>query len=145
MIRRATDEDVETIVSIFEPSFGTLDFLPALHAHEEHLSFFRRCVAEGEAWLLDRGFAIVSGNTLTHLYVHPDATGAGVGHSLLEHVKSRRPDGFDLWDFQQNAGARRFYEQHGLRCVELTDGSRNEERTPDARYEWRPVPGSSAR
>ena len=31
-----------------------------------------------------------------------------------------------------------FYEANGLELVELTDGSGNEERTPDARYEWSP-------
>jgi hypothetical protein len=47
------------------------------------------------------------------------------------------PSGFRLWVFLQNVPARRFYERHGLRLVEETDGSRNEERTPDALYEWR--------
>jgi hypothetical protein len=34
--------------------------------------------------------------------------------------------------------ARRFYERHGLRAVRFTDGTGNEEKTPDALYEWRP-------
>ena len=29
-------------------------------------------------------------------------------------------------------------EHHGLELVQLTDGSGNEEREPDARYAWRP-------
>ena len=33
-----------------------------------------------------------------------------------------------------------FYEHRGMRVVELTDGSRNEEREPDALYEWLPGP-----
>ena len=138
MIRRATPEDVEAVVAIFEPSFALLDFLPSLHTHEENVAFFRRCLAEGEAYLLGRGFAILAGDTLTHLYVHPDEIGTGVGHALLVHAKRVRPDGFDLWVFQQNERARRFYEAHGARPVEFTDGSGNEERTPDVRYEWRP-------
>jgi ribosomal protein S18 acetylase RimI-like enzyme len=48
------------------------------------------------------------------------------------------PDGLQLWVFQKNVGARRFYERHGFRLVELTDGAGNEENEPDARYEWRP-------
>jgi len=56
------------------------------------------------------------------------------------HVAKReRPDGLRLWTFASNTGAQRFYERHGLRLVEETDGSRNEERTPDALYEWRPT------
>jgi GNAT superfamily N-acetyltransferase len=149
VIRRATPGDVEEIVAIFEPSFALLDFLPKLHTHEENLAFFGRCVREAEAYLLGRGFAILDGDWLRHLYVHPDAIGMGVGHALFEHVTTLRPDGFQFWVFQQNERARRFYEAHGAVAVELTDGSGNEERTPDVRYEWRPSvaadPGSRGR
>jgi len=138
VIRRAGEEDVEAIVAIFEPSFATLDFLRVLHTHEENLAFFGRCVARGEAYLLGNGFSILSGDMLTHLYVHPDSIGTGVGHALFEHVKTQRPDGFELWVFQANSRARAFYEAHGARAVELTNGSHNDERTPDVRYEWRP-------
>jgi GNAT superfamily N-acetyltransferase len=136
MIRRATAADVEEIVAIYEPSFGLLDFLPRLHTHEEHLGFFGRCVRDCEAYILGRGFAIVAGDCLTHLYVHPDEIGTGVGHALFEHVKTLRPEGFEFWVFQQNERARRFYEAHGAVAVELTDGSGNEEKTPDVRYRW---------
>ncbi len=40
--------------------------------------------------------------------------------------------------FQQNTGARRFYERHGFTLVAEGDGSGNEENLPDARYRWRP-------
>jgi GNAT superfamily N-acetyltransferase len=138
VIRRATAADVEEIVGIVEPSFALLDFLPQLHTHEEGLAFFARAVEEGEAYILGRGVAILSGDRLSHLYVHPDAIGTGIGHALFEHVKTLRPDGFDFWVFQQNDRARRFYEAHGAVPVEFTDGSGNEEKTPDVRYEWRP-------
>jgi hypothetical protein len=42
----------------------------------------------------------------------------------------------ELWTFQRNANARRFYETHGFRCARLTDGRDNEEHEPDALYEW---------
>jgi hypothetical protein len=42
----------------------------------------------------------------------------------------------DLWTFQQNAAARRFYEGRGFKPVEMTDGSGNDERVPDVRYRW---------
>lgn len=138
MIRRATAADVEEIVGIVEPSFALLDFLPQLHTHEEGLAFFARTVAAGEAYILGRGVAILVGDRLTHLYVHPEAIGSGIGHALFEHVKTLRPGGFDFWVFQQNERARRFYEAHGAVPVEFTDGAGNEEKTPDVRYEWRP-------
>jgi len=136
VIRRATTDDVEEIVGIIEPSFALLDFLPQLHTHEEGLVFFARAVREGEAYILGRGVAILHDDWLTHLYVHPDEIGTGVGHALFEHVTTLRPDGFQFWVFQQNKRARRFYEAHGAVAVEFTDGSGNEEKTPDVRYRW---------
>ena len=136
MIRRATVEDVEEIVAIFEPSFALLDFLPELHTHEENLAFFERCIRDGEAYILGRGIAILDGDWLTHLYVHPDEIGTGLGHALFEHVTTLRPGGFEFWVFQQNERARRFYESHGALPVEFTDGSGTEEKTPDVRYRW---------
>ena len=136
MLRRATAADVEEIVAIFEPSFALLDFLPQLHTHEEHLDYFGRCVRDGEAYLHGRGFVVLQGDRLTHLYVHPDEIGTGVGHALFEHVTTLRPEGFQFWVFQQNERARNFYEEHGAVAVEFTDGSANEEKTPDVRCRW---------
>ena len=73
---------------------------------------------------------------LEKLYVDPKAQNRGVGTALLDQAKALRPDGFALWVFQKNEGARRFYERHGLRLVTLTDGADNMEREPDALYEW---------
>ena len=48
------------------------------------------------------------------------------------------PEGLTLWIFHDNVRARRFYEARGFIASEFTDGSRNEERTPDVLYKWRP-------
>jgi len=84
------------------------------------------------------GFAGISGDELTHLYVDLTDQKRGVGSSLLEHVKGLRPKRLELWVFQKNEGARRFYERHGFRLVRLTDGAGNMEQEPDALYEWAP-------
>jgi GNAT superfamily N-acetyltransferase len=142
MIRRATAEDVSRIADVFERSFATLTFLPVLHTREERLAFFGGLLETHEVWVDDeagalRGFATIS-DMLDHFYLDPPAFGTGVADALFEHVQSRRPDGFTFWVFQQNTRARRFYERHGAVVLELTDGAHNEERTPDALYEWRP-------
>ncbi len=41
-----------------------------------------------------------------------------------------------LYTFQENHRARSFYERHGFKVIELTDGSANEERCPDVLYEY---------
>lgn len=121
-----------------------LRFLPRLHTHDEDRAFVRDLVDRHEVWLAAEqgrvvGFAALSTAKVEQLYVHPEHQRRGVGAALLAKAKERQPAGFTLWVFQQNEGARRFYEASGLELVELTDGSGNEEKTPDARYEWRPA------
>jgi ribosomal protein S18 acetylase RimI-like enzyme len=74
------------------------------------------------------------------LYVDPDAQNRGVGSALLDQAKTLRPDGLVLWVFQENTGARRFYERHGFRVVTLRFGAAadNMEGEPDALYAWTP-------
>lgn len=69
------------------------------------------------------------------LYVLPAAQGRGVGTELLDVAKGAC-DRLELWTFQGNAQARRFYEASGFTLIEQTDGARNEEKEPDARYLW---------
>ena len=143
MIRRARPDDDQAIAALFRRSFGTLTFLPTLHTPEEDLAHFGRLIREHELWVYEDdggllGFASLDGGELSNLYVEPDVIGQGVGSALLDHAKARRPDGLRFWVFQENARARRFYEARGCTVVELTDGHDNEERQPDALYEWVP-------
>jgi ribosomal protein S18 acetylase RimI-like enzyme len=142
VIRQATSEDIPALVELFERSFATLTFLPVLHTHDQHLAFFDGLLVTQEVWVDEedgalRGFITIS-DMVDHLYLEPEAFGTGVADALFEQAKSRRPDGFMLWVFQQNARARRFYERHGCQVIKLTDGALNEEQTPDVLYEWRP-------
>jgi GNAT superfamily N-acetyltransferase len=94
-----------------------------------------------EVWLAETsegllGFADVQDDWLESLYVDPQHTGEGIGAALLDLVKGLRPNGFCLWVFQSNTGARRFYLDRGLVELEHTDGSSNEERSPDLRMAW---------
>jgi GNAT superfamily N-acetyltransferase len=142
LVRPASRHDTDAIAAVFLASFRGLTFLPTLHTDDEIRTWIREVmVPEHEVWVAETGGAVVgiaalADDLLGHLYVHPDAQGHGVGSALLEVVKQERRGGFRCWVFQRNAGARRFYERHGCRLVELTDGSGNEEREPDALYEW---------
>ena len=120
-------------------------FLPNIHTDEDTFSFIASIVLrDQEVHVAEmdgeiNGFLALHGDMVEHLYVRPDLLRRGIGSALLQRAKERLPSGFRLWVFQDNVPARRFYERHGLRLVEETDGSRNEERTPDALYEWRPT------
>lgn len=144
ILRRATPEDAPAIAILLRTTFRlSLTFLPELHTPEEDLWFVReRMLVRNEVWVAEEGddlagFIGFREGWIDHLYVHPDWQGRGVGPQLLakplQYRQVRR-----LWTFQKNARARKFYEDRGFRLIEMTDGSANEEKEPDALYEWRP-------
>lgn len=143
-IRRATPADARAVADVFIASRAGMTYLPKLHSDDDIRQHFGTVVlAKEEVWVRVEdgrvlGFAGLEGDTLEHLYVHPAAQARGVGTALLELAKRERPGGLRLWVFQQNEGARRLYERHGFRLVRETEDE-NEERLPDALYEWRPV------
>jgi ribosomal protein S18 acetylase RimI-like enzyme len=140
-IRRATPADAPEAAEVFLASRATMSYLPHLHTDEETRAFIRGVVTGKESWVAERdgkivGFAVVDGGWLEHLYVHPARFNTGTGGRLFAHAAHEHPQGFQLWVFQQNVGARRFYERHGCALVRLTDGADNEEKLPDALYVW---------
>ena len=144
-IRTAAAEDADEISRLFLASKATLTFLPNVHTDEETFWFIANIVLRDQDVLVAvangeiGGFIAMHADMVEHLYVRPDLLRRGIGSALLEQAKQRLPSGFRLWVFQENVPARRFYEGHGLRVIEETDGSQNEERTPDSLYEWRPT------
>ena len=74
---------------------------------------------------------------ITQMAVDPRVVGKGIGSVLLAHAIGTLPRPIRLYTFQQNVGARRFYERHGFLAIEFTDGEGNEEKCPDVRYELR--------
>jgi RimJ/RimL family protein N-acetyltransferase len=115
---------------------------PSVHTPEEDRAWIGRQLAgEREAWVAERdgelvGYILLEPRWLHSIYVRPGLTGRGIGTALLDLVKALRSDGFALWVFESNAGARRFYARHGLLELEHTDGSSNEERARDLRMAW---------
>ncbi len=75
---------------------------------------------------------------IDQLYVAPDRLGEGIGRRLLDLAKRGAAGRLELWTFQENEQARRFYERNGFVPTEAPDGSGNEEGEPDVRYTWDP-------
>ena len=145
-LRHATSGDAGTIADVYLASFkATYDF-PLAHPDDQ----VRRWIAEflvptREVWVATdpRGtviaFMALSADLLDQLYLAPGWARRGIGSRLIALAKARRPDGLDLYTFEVNANARRFYEWHGFVKVWSGDGSDNEEGQPDVRYAWRPA------
>ena len=148
MIRRAILDDAVAITGLFVRARDEMSYLPPIPEHIRPL-LGGRFLERAEIWVAEEdrhvvGFAGVSGNELTHLYADPPVQNRGFGTALLNHVKGLRPERLELWVFQKNERACRFYERHGFQLVRLTDGSGNMEREPDVLYEWRQPPRADA-
>lgn len=142
-LRPARSEDIDAVLDAFLTARAVcLPYLPLLHAADDSREFFRGVLGSAEALVsLDRedgvaAFIVWRAGWVEHLYVHPDRHGAGHGSGILSDVQRRHPEGLQLWLFQRNATARRFYERRGFRPVRFGDGSTNEERTPDLLERW---------
>jgi len=113
-----------------------------LHSAAEYRSFIanvilRDCeviVAEDESGIVS--FLARRGEEVRLLYTRPDRIGHGAGTQLIEAAKSSGVEALELWCFQANHRARRFYEARGFHAIRFTDGADNEEKTPDVRYRW---------
>jgi GNAT superfamily N-acetyltransferase len=147
VLRRATAADGEAIGDLWLAAwYATFDFPPGHPDDACRRWLADTLVPSTEAWVAadtdDRAVALLalSDTMVEQLYVTPGWIGRGLGTRLIDHAKARRPDGLDLYCFQVNERARRFYEHHGFVAVAFGDGSGNEERQPDVRYAWRPRP-----
>ena len=144
-IRRAGPDDGDGIGDVLLDSWRATFDWPMAHTDAQ----VRRWVVEHlvpttETWVaVDDASTVVgvlalSDEMIDQLYLTPAWIGRGLGVRLLDLAKTRRPTGLDLYCFQDNARARRFYERHGFEAIAFGDGSGNEERQPDIRYAWRP-------
>nr|WP_245432716.1 GNAT family N-acetyltransferase [Mesorhizobium loti] len=118
-----------------------LPWLAGLHTPEEDRHFFCNHVyGTCEIWgAIDGeivGFIAFREGWVDQLYILPAYQKRGIGAALLEMAKAAWPK-LQLWTFQKNMIARRFYEKHGFAAVQETDGRDNEEREPDILYQWR--------
>jgi putative acetyltransferase len=134
--------DIDAAATIFRRAMLTVAcFDEHLHSAEEDRAHWReQLFPNGEiiGAFADQalvGQIALAPGWINQLHVDPDWHGRGIGSAMLDTVKAQRPD-LQLWTFQANLGARRFYERHGFMAVEFTDGEGNEEKLPDVRYRW---------
>lgn len=142
MLRVLALGDMDAAAQVHRIAFDhAMPWLVGLHSPDEDRWFYReRVFAACRAWgrfdddVLS-GIIAFSEGWVEQLYVLPTAQGRGVGTQLLDVAKGAC-ERLELWTFQRNAPARRFYEARGFTQVEQSDGTRNEEKEPDVRYLW---------
>ncbi|MFE0673757.1 GNAT family N-acetyltransferase [Streptomyces sp. NPDC058867] len=152
-LRRAASADAAEVADVWLRSFAAA--LPTVvrpRSDDEVRDYFREFVVpRQDTWVAEAdqrlvGVMVLHGERISQLYLDPDWRGRGIGDLFLRLAKERSPQGLNLWTFQVNKPAHRFYERHGFVAVEHTDGSTNEEHEPDVRYVWQPQgpPGDPA-
>ena len=142
MLKRLELEDMDAAARVLRTAFDqALPWLAGLHTPEEDRWFLRqRVFPTCEVWGAFEGAVMIGmiafrKDWIDQLYVLREAQGRGVGTEMLQ-VAQGDFDRLQLWTFQRNDRARRFYQARGFALVRETDGARNEEKEPDALYLW---------
>jgi GNAT superfamily N-acetyltransferase len=143
VLRRARRDDAPEVAEVWLTSFrAALPTVRLVHTDDEVRDWIaREVVGTLDAWVAEAdgkiaGFMALHDDWIEQLYLRPDWCGRGLGGRFVALAKERSPGGIQLWCFQVNARARRFYEHNGFIAAELTNGARNSEHEPDIRYEW---------
>jgi len=130
---------------LFLASKATLTFLPNIHTDEETFYFIANIVLRDQDVLVAETNGEISGFIAMHetwwsisTSVRISCVAASVVRcSSVPRSGCRRGSGCGSSSRTFRRGAST--SAMGFRLVEETDGSRNEERTPDALYEWSPT------
>lgn len=148
--RDAVIADMAACAGILNRWIDATPWMPRVHAKAEVVRHYRETVfVERAVIVADRedqvaGFLALSTDAyITALYVDEHHRSAGIGASLLHEAKKRAPDELNLWTFEHNTNAQRFYEREGFIAVRRTDGE-NEEGLPDILYSWHAAGGQRA-
>jgi GNAT superfamily N-acetyltransferase len=142
-LRPALPGDAAAIGDVWLRSFdAALPTVRRAHSDDEVRGWIREVLLPGhEVWVAEAAGAVVgvlalSEGWVDQLYLEPAWRRRGIGDRFIALARRRQPAGLQLWTFQVNEAARRFYERHGFVAAEWTDGAANEEREPDLRYVW---------
>lgn len=144
-LRRATGSDAGALAELYLRSFrAAMPSISLVHTDQQVREWFPTVLATRETWIAVSaedgilGLLALSDDEVEHLYVDPSCWRSGIGSKLVGLAKRRRSEGLSLYAFQVNEAALAFYARHGFRIVDVSDGSRNEEREPDVRLAWSP-------
>ena len=140
LLRAARSTDAGAVGGILSGFIDETDWMPRIHTRAEDLSFAGMLIDRGWVQIVEDdhgvvGFCAREEASIHALYVAGHARRGGYGRRLLQAAQAETGR-LELWTFQANNAAQGFYEAHGFKAVEHTDGSGNDEKLPDIRYVW---------
>ncbi|MGY3437440.1 MULTISPECIES: N-acetyltransferase family protein [unclassified Marinovum] len=148
-IRAARSTDAGKIAAILTEGNAAPPWKPHLHTGAQDVAFCGKLIDRGWVRIAENeegrivGFIARDGEEIDALYVAGPDRGHGIGTVLLNDAKSACKH-LELWTFQLNTGAQKFYEREGFTEIKRTDGSTNQEQLPDVRYAWDKEPPKAA-
>lgn len=139
----ASPFEADKVADVFLSSRQSMTYLPNVHTDDETRHYITSLVSSGKIHVLKEdnviaGLMMVEDGYLHHLYVDPKFHNKGYGKMLLDKAKELSFDGLQLWVFEQNKGAIKFYEREGFVLVNKRDEKEqdNEEGLADRKYTW---------
>ncbi|KEJ88208.1 GNAT family N-acetyltransferase [Sulfitobacter donghicola] len=140
MIRPARTLDAGKLADIMSEANSRLTWLPKLYSGAEEIMLIGDMIEAGwvrTAYLDEElaGFIARKGTEIHALYLRPHLQGRGVARKLIVDAQ-RNAKKLGLWSYEENERASRFYGKAGFAEVSRTDGSGNDARLPDIRFEW---------
>ncbi|WP_166416765.1 GNAT family N-acetyltransferase [Cochlodiniinecator piscidefendens] len=139
VIRNAYVKDIIPVARILHEWNSETPWLPDLHSLKETEEFAEMMIGRDWVSVIDTGdvvgFIARDESEIHALYIAPHAARRGMGQTLICHAKARS-DVLNLWTFERNVDAQKFYLSQGFDEVLRSDGSCNDEKLPDIRYAW---------
>lgn len=149
-LRKATLADAKAVANVYVASRKEFIAFAALAHSDESIYqwIYTTLIPTNQVIVAEENGVIVGMMALSkeegigwidQLYLSPGSVGKGIGTLLVTTAKSILGSPIRLRTFQQNIGARKFYERHGFQEIECSDGRENEEHCPDVLYEWHQI------
>lgn len=139
-LRPARPLDAGPLGKMLTEAVHAFDWKPQLHSAAEDIAHVAQMIGRG--WVTvacdgdaPRGFIARDRCYVHALFIAETARGSGIGRALIADAQ-KAVDLLELWTFQHNLAAQRFYARLGFAVVERTDGRDNDERLPDIRFVW---------
>ncbi|URK87214.1 GNAT family N-acetyltransferase [Rhizobium sp. RCAM05350] len=150
IIRGADKADMPICAAILNDWIDETSWMPRVHDHEDVERYYSDIVfQERQVKIADIdgrvcAFMALSNDAyVTALYANRAHRRAGLGKSLIDHAKTLFPDQLNLWTFDENKEAQRFYNREKFIEVRRTNGD-NEENLPDILFQWAPTEGATS-
>jgi GNAT superfamily N-acetyltransferase len=141
-LRPARTTDAGKLGQMMTDAIAAKPWKPRLHTGAEDIAFVGRMIDRGWVTVAEHidlptlhGFLARENDYIHALFIAPDKRNSGVGRALIEDAQSKA-DSLNLWTFEANTGAQRFYLREGFKETARTDGHDNDEGLPDVQFVW---------